>query len=58
MPIQDPLKLLPLAICLIAAIGLFTGKMSVNDAVGLLVAAGILHPAISAINNRNPPDGK
>ena len=52
--LSDPMKLIPLAICLIAAIGLWTGRMSVNEAVGLLVAAGIIHPAISAVNNVNP----
>ena len=50
----DPLKLIPLAICAVAGIGLFTGKMDVNQAVGLLVAAGIVHSGTSAVNNSNP----
>ena len=50
----DPLKLIPLAICAVAGIGLYTGKMTINDAVGLLVAAGIVHSGTSAVNNSNP----
>ena len=55
---SDPLKLVPLAICAVAGIGLYTGKMTLNDVMGLLIAAGILHPAISAIHNQNPDPPK
>ena len=52
---SDPLKLIPLAICAIAATGLFTGYMTVEQAVGLLSVAGMGHAGISAFNNVNPP---
>ena len=52
---SDPLKLIPLLICVIAGAGLLTGKLSVNEAIGMLTVAGIVHPAISAINNVNGP---
>lgn len=51
---SDPLKLIPFAICVIAAVGMWTHQMTVRDVVDLLVAAGIIHTGVSAVNNVNP----
>ena len=51
---SDPLKLIPLAMTLIAGIGMWTGKMDSKDVLGILVAAGAIHSGISATNNVNP----
>lgn len=52
---SDPLKLLPLGICVVAAVGLLTHTMGTSEIMLLLAAAGVIHPAISAVNNVNPP---
>ena len=52
---SDPLKLLPLGVCLVAAVGLLTHTMTANEVMGLLTLAGAGHSAISAVNNVNPP---
>ena len=52
---SDPLKLIPLLICVIAGAGLMTGKLTPNEVIGMLTVAGISHTAISSVNNVNPP---
>lgn len=52
---SDPLKLIPAAIAAVALVGLVLNKITVNECLAMLGAAGVVHPLISSVNNVNPP---
>lgn len=52
---SDPLKLIPLVICLGAVVGLCLGRLNPTEATTMIGLAGAAHATISAINNVNPP---
>ena len=51
---SDPLKLVPFVLYAGVFILLGVGRITVNEAILLLGAAGLAHAGISSVNNVNP----